>query len=113
MHGNYDCHAFNIETINDAVQKWEKYNNELNKDYTEIFSDIINSKSFQLLYLNAMKSSYICNFIKNNNLEFNYNLFLNKYANNIKSYILYVPLKRGIKSYSSHYFRIALNINGV
>ena len=113
MHENYARHTLNIETIHDSVQKWKKYNNELDQDYTEIFSEIINSKSFQQLYLSAMKSSYVRNFVKKNKLESNYALFIKKYANNIKNYILYVPLTREIKAYVSNYFRIALNINSV
>ena len=40
-------------------------------------------------------------------------MFIEKYAKNIDSYILYVPLTRGIKAYVANYFRIALNINSV
>ena len=58
MHENYARHTLNIETIHDSVQKWKKYNNELDQDYTEIFSEIINSKSFQqLLYEIKMYSN--------------------------------------------------------
>ena len=38
---------------------------------------------------------------------------MDKYAKEIEKYILYVPLARGIKTYVSNYFRIALNINSI
>ena len=60
-----------------------------------------------------MKSSHVHNFVIINNLEKNYNLFLEKYAKEINKYILYVPLTRGIKAYITNYFRIALNLNSV
>ena len=95
------------------LELWEKYNKDLEKNHTSLFSKIINSQDFQKLYLTAMKSTYIHIFIKENNLEESYNIFMEKYANKIKYYILYVPLTQGIKSYLSTYFRIALNINSV
>ena len=38
---------------------------------------------------------------------------MDKYANKIEKYILYVPLTKGIKGYVSNYFKIALNIKSV
>ena len=101
------------ETLIDCAQKWIKYNNELNEDFTEIFSEIINSKKFKELYLTAMKSPHVDTFVKLYDLEKNYKIFMDKYANKIDKYILYVPLTKGIKAYVSNYFKIALNIKSV
>jgi len=95
------------------LEIWKKYNEELEQNYSLLFSKIINSQDFQKLYLTSLKSTYIQIFIKENNLEESYNIFMEKYANKIKEYILYVPLTRGFKAYISTYFRIALNINGI
>ncbi len=105
--------ALNLGKYLNYLRLWEKYNIELEQNYTSVFSKIINSPNFQKLYLTAMKSSYIQMFIKENNLDESYNIFINNYANKINEYILYVPLTRGIKAYVSTYFRIALNINSV
>ena len=113
MYKNYDCCSYNFGTFYYCVQNWKKYNKELNVDYTKIFSDIINSKSFKELYLTAMKSSFINYFAIENKLQDNYNLFMDKYAKEIEKYILYVTLPRGIKANTSNYFRIALNINSI
>jgi len=110
---NYNYLSSNIGTFHDCIQKWEKYNIELSEDYTTLFSNIINSKSFKRLYLTAMKSSYVNKFVQKYNYEQNYALFMKKYAEKIEKYILYVPLIRGIKAYVSNYFRIALNINSI
>ena len=116
MFENFKCKVSpvpNIETLLIYSKEWIKCNDELNKDYTEIFSQIINSTYFKDLYLSAMTSSYVENFIKFNNLESNYNHFINKYAKEINKYILYAPLTRGIKAYLTNYFRIALNLNSI
>ena len=111
---NYNTkHVGNIEKLLIYAREWVKCNEELNKDYSEKFSQIINSSSFKELYLCVMKSSHVHNFVIINNLEKNYNLFLEKYAKEINKYILYVPLTRGIKAYITNYFRIALNLNSV
>ena len=105
--------TLNLAKYLNFLQLWEKYNKELEQNYTSLFSKIINSNDFQKLYLTALKSSYVQIFIKENNLEESYNIFMEKYAKKINEYILYVPLTRGIKAYVSTYFRIALNINSV
>ena len=46
----------NNETLLDCSRNWIKYNEELNEDYSQIFSEIINSKHFKQLYLTSMKS---------------------------------------------------------
>ena len=74
---------------------------------------MVNSNEFKNLYLTTMNSSYIKNFIKDNNLTDVYNNYMNNYANDINKYILYIPLTRGIKAHVSNYFRIALNINSI
>ena len=106
-------HVGNIEKLLIYAREWVKCNEELNKDYTDKFSQIINSSYFKELYLSAMKSSHVHDFVKINDLEKNYDLFLEKYAKEINKYILYVPLTRGIKAYVANYFRIALNLNSV
>ena len=116
MFMNYKFNDFffrNIETLLLYAKEWVKYNNELNEDNTEIFTEIITSPYFQELYLTAMKSSYIKNFTIINNLNDNYNIFMNNYAKEINKYILYVPLTKGINAYIYNFFRIALNLNGV
>ena len=115
MFRNYLNNSFiiNIETFLLYAKKWLKYKKELEEDYTEIFQQIINSPDFKILYLSAMESSYIKNFVISNNLRKNYTNFMEKYAKEIDKYILYVPLTRGIKAYVFNYFRIALNINSI
>ena len=115
MFRNYlnNSFALDIETFLSCSEIWLKYKKEIDEDYTEIFQQIINSSDFKLLYLSAMKSSYIKNFVKFNNLGYNYELFMEKYAKEIDKYILYVPLTRGIKACVFNYFRIALNINSI
>ena len=103
----------NIETFLFLAEKWEILSFGLNQDYTEIFSKIITSSDFKELYLSALKSSYVINFVKDFDLKNSYETFIEKYAENIDKYILYVPLTRGIKAHVANYFRIALNINSV
>jgi len=95
------------------IELFIKFNKELDENYTEIFKEIIESREFEELYIGAMESSYVKNFIKNYNLEYNYNLFMEKYIKDINKYILYMPLTRGIKAYLSNYFRIIININSI
>ena len=116
MSENFKCndtYVRNIETLLINAKEWIKCNDELNEDYTQIFSQIINSTYFKDLYLTAMKSSYVENFVNVNELKDNYNFFINTYAKEINKYILYVPLTRGIQAYVSNYFRIALNLNSI
>lgn len=116
MRDNFNCKKqfdIHIDKLLFYAKEWIKCNEELNKDYTEKFSQIINSSSFKELYLSAMKSSYVHYFVKDNGYEKNYNLFLEKYSEEIDKYIIYVPLTRGIKAYVANYFRIALNLNSV
>ena len=103
----------NNETLLDCARKWVKYNDKLNEDYTKIFSEIINSNDFKQLYLTAMKSKKVEDFAKKYDLLSNYRLFMDKYAEKIDKYILYMPLAKGIKSYISNYFKIVLNINSL
>ena len=92
---------------------WIKYNKYLEQDFTEIFQKIINSDDFQKLFITVMTSSHIKKFIQDNNLKNEYNIFINEYANEIWKYILFMPLTRGIKSFTSNYFRIIININSI
>jgi len=113
---NYDCKDYTIldlERLYKLATKWEDYYHSLNQDYTEEFSKIIPSSDFKELYLTSMKSKYVKDFAKENNLTSSYNIFMNKYADELYKYILYVPLTKGIKAYVSNYFRIAININSV
>ena len=91
MFDNFICDEKKLNKIEKLLyyaKEWIKCNEELNKDYTEKFSQIINSSSFKELYLSAMKSSHVQNFVIINGLEKNYNLFLKKYSEEINKYIL-------------------------
>ena len=83
------------------------------EDYTETFKTIINSNKFKSLYLKAMKSKHIRDFVSKFSLNDLYNNFMINYSEKIDKYILYAPLTRGIKAYVSNYLRIVLNINSV
>ena len=94
-------------------EMWIKYNKTLEQDYTDLFLIIMNSDDFQKLYLTVMNSSYVKSFVKEKNLTKEYNMFIEKYANELRKYMLYMPLTRGIKAYVSNYFKIVLNINSI
>ena len=104
---------YELEKYSEYIEKWKMYNEKSNQDYTKIFRRIINSENFKTLYLIAMNSSYVTNFVNNQKLNVMYNEFMKKYADNIEKYVLYVPLTKGIKAYVANYFRIAVNINSV
>ena len=104
---------YKLQKYSEYIKKWKIYNEKSNQDYTEIFSRIINSEAFKTLYLIAMNSSYVTNFVNNQKLNVMYNQFMKEYAGNIEKYVLYVPLTMGIKAYVTNYFRIAVNINSV
>ena len=102
-----------FEKLLKLAETWKNYHNSIEQDFTPMFSEIINSEDFKELYITTMKSSYIQEFVKANNLIKLYNIFMKDYASELYKYILYIPLTRGIKAYVSNYLRIALNINGV
>jgi len=83
------------------------------EDYTDIFKNILNSNKFKSLYLMAMKSKPIRNFVSYFSLDDLYNNFMKNYSEKINEYIIFAPLTRGIKAYVSNYLRIVLNINSV
>ena len=83
------------------------------EDYTDIFKNILNSNKFKSLYLMAMKSKPIRDFVSDFSLDDLYNNFMKNYSEKINEYIIFAPLTRGIKAYVSNYLRIVLNINSV
>ena len=83
------------------------------EDYTDAFKTILNSNKFKSLYLKAMKSKPIREFVSKFSLDNLYNNFMTNYSEKINEYILYAPLTRGIKAYVSNFLRIVLNINSV
>jgi len=113
---NYDCYDYKIpalQRLNKFAETWEDYHNAIEQNFTSIFSRIINSDDFKELYKTTLKSSYIHDFVKVNNLTKSYNIFMKNYAGELYKYILYIPLTRGIKAYVSNYLRIVLNINSL
>ena len=109
---NKKCYYDILEYI-EYANFFNSCDKDSDKDYTESFKNIINSNKFKTLYLKAMNSTHIKNFVKDFNLEEDYKIFMKNYSEKINEYILYVPLTRGIKAYVSNYLRIALNINSV
>ena len=109
----FENNLYKLEKYSEYLKKWKIYNEKSNQDYTEIFSRIINSENFKTLYLIAMNSSYVTNFVNEQKLNIMYNQFMKEYVGNIEKYVLYVPLTIGIKAYVTNYFRIAANINSV
>ena len=109
----FENNLYKLEKYSEYLKKWKIYNEKSNQDYTEIFSRIINSENFKTLYLIAMNSSYVTNFVNEQKLNIMYNQFMKEYVGNIEKYVLYVPLTMGIKAYVTNYFRIAVNINSV
>ena len=95
------------------LEQWKEDNDILSQDLEKDFKEIIESRSFQDLYLIAMHSSYVREFVEEKKLGKKYQLFMDNYASKIDKLILYVPLTKGIKAYVSNYFRIALNIHSV
>ena len=83
------------------------------EDYTDAFKTILNSNKFKSLYLKAMKSKPIREFVSKFSLDNLYNNFMANYSEKINEYILYAPLTRSIKAYVSNFLRIVLNINSV
>ena len=109
----FDYFDYDISKLIQYAKLCNQCEQDSEVDYTNTFKEIINSNKFQELYLSAMSSSHIKNFVIINNLDENYNFFMKNYAKNIHQYILYVPLTRGIKAYVTNYLRIALNINSI
>ena len=102
-----------LEKLKYLLSIWQKNEQILNQDYTNILYKIINSKNFQKLYSIAMNSGYIKKFIDNNELTDEYNIFLKKYAPEINKYILLYPLKMKTRSYLSNFLRIIINIHNI
>ena len=83
------------------------------EDYTDILKNILNSNKFKSLYLMAMKSKPIRDFVSDFSLDDLYNNFMKNYSEKINEYIIFAPLTRGIKAYVSNFLRIVLNINSI
>ena len=95
------------------LKYWQEDKNKLEQDYTDKFTEIINSKDFHELYSAVMKSSYVRDFVDSKKLRKVYDIFIKEYINDIHKYIIYIPLTKGVKALISNYFRIGLNINSV
>ena len=95
------------------LKYWQEDKNKLEQDYTDKFTEIINSNDFRELFLTVMTSSYVQDFVDSKKLRKVYDIFIKEYINDIHKYIIYIPLTKGIKALISNYFRIGLNINSV
>ena len=95
------------------LKYWQEDKNKLEQDYTDKFTEIINSNDFRKLFLTVMTSSYVQDFVDSKKLRKVYDIFIKEYINDIHKYIIYIPLTKGVKALISNYFRIGLNINSV
>ena len=116
MEMDYNCQfqgVYDIEKYIKYAELFNKCDKDSEQDYSDVFMEILNSNKFKNLYLKAMNSSYINNFVQENNLNDEYDTFIKNYSKDFNKYVLCAPLTRGIKAYVSNYLRIALNINSI
>ena len=106
-------HNYDISYYIEYANLYNTCDKDSDQDYTDTFTTILNSNKFKSLYLKAMKSKPIKEFVSKFSLKDLYDNFMMNYSDKIFEYILYAPLTRGIKAYVSNFLRIVLNINSI
>ena len=125
FHLNFDKNSSDkiilfIDEMIDCLKIYKNYIKAFNKNkyFNILFKKILNDNKFRTLFYKIIKSKKIRNFIEKknflyNNLENNYNEFINKFidSNKFFDYVILITLSYYKKAYIDDFLRIFVNDN--
>ena len=109
-----------IDEMIDCLKIYKNYLKAFNKNkyFNTLFKKLLNDNKFRTLFYKIIKSKKIKNFIEKknflyNNLENNYNEFINKFidSNKFFDYVILITLSYYKKAYIDDFLRIFINDN--